>query len=246
MNLVFLGPPGAGKGTQAQALAQRHGMVQLSTGEMLRSAVRAEIDVGLRAKAIMEQGELVPDPVVIDIIATRLLEPDCAGGFILDGFPRTLAQAAVLDTLLERLHKSLDAVIEIRVDDEALIDRLAGRFSCAKCGSGYHDRYRPPKTAGICDVCGSKELTRRADDNPETLKSRLMAYYRETAPLIGYYFAQGKLRSLDGMAPIDEVQLKIERYCQFLRLEQHQGHGETGADQDLGTRAKSHRRARCI
>jgi len=246
VNIVFLGPPGAGKGTQAQALAQRHGMIQLSTGEMLRSAVRAETDVGLRAKAIMEKGKLVPDAIVVDIIATRLLEPDCAGGFILDGFPRTLAQAAVLDTLLERLHKSLDAVIEIKVDDDALIDRLSGRFSCAKCGIGYHDRYRQPKTAGVCDVCGSKEFARRADDIPETLKSRLMAYYRETAPLIGYYFAQGKLRSLDGMAPIDEVQLQIERYCQALRLEQHQGHGEAGADQDPAGRAKSQPKARCI
>ncbi len=246
MNLVFLGPPGAGKGTQAQVLAQRHGMIQLSTGEMLRQAAHAKTEIGLKAKAIMEQGALVPDAIVIDIIATRLLEPDCAEGFILDGFPRTLAQAAVLDTLLERLHKSLDAVIEIKVDDGALIDRLSGRFSCAKCGTGYHDRHRSPRTAGICDVCGSQEFTRRADDNPETLKSRLMAYYRETAPLVGYYFAQGKLRSLDGMAPIDEVQLEIERYCQALRLEQHQGHGKTGADQDPGARAKSHLKARCI
>jgi len=222
MNVIFLGAPGAGKGTQAQALGQRHGMIQLSTGEMLRSAVRAATDVGLKVKAIMERGELVPDNVVVNIIATRLVEPDCAGGFILDGFPRTLAQAAVLDALLERLHKNIDAVIEIKVDDAVLVDRLSGRSSCAKCGTGYHDRYRPPKAAGICDICGSKEFSRRADDNSETLKSRLMAYYRETAPLIGYYFAQGKLCSLDGMASIDDVQCKIERYCQALRLEKCQ------------------------
>ncbi len=216
MNLILLGPPGAGKGTQAQFLAQRYGLVQLSTGEILRAAVQAKTEMGLKAKATMDKGGLVPDNVVIDIIATRLVEPDCAGGFILDGFPRTLAQAAVLDTILERLNKTLDAVIEIKVDEGALVDRLCGRFSCAKCGAGYHDRHKPPKAAGLCDACGSSEFARRADDNVETLKNRLMAYYCETAPLVGYYFAQGKLRSLDGMATIDEVQGQIERYCQAL------------------------------
>jgi adenylate kinase len=216
MNLILLGPPGAGKGTQAQFLAERYRLVQLSTGEILRAAVQAKTEMGLKAKTTMEKGGLVPDSIVIDLIATRLVEPDCAGGFILDGFPRTLAQAAVLDTILERLSKRLDAVIEIRVDEAVLVDRLCGRFSCANCGSGYHDRYKPPKGAGICDVCGSREFSRRADDNVETLKNRLMAYYRETAPLIGYYFGQGKLRSLDGMATIDEVQGQIERYCEAL------------------------------
>ena len=180
MNLIFLGPPGAGKGTQAQAIAQRHGLIQLSTGEMLRSAVRTKTEVGLRAKPIMEGGGLVPDKVVIDIIAIRLSEPDSKVGFILDGFPRTLAQAAVLDTLLERLGKRLDAVVEIKVDDGALVDRLSGRFSCSKCGAGYHDRHKPLATAGICDVCGSSEFSRRADDNAETLRNRLTAFYRET------------------------------------------------------------------
>ncbi len=216
MNFILLGPPGAGKGTQAQFLAQRYGLVQLSTGEILRAAVQAKTEMGLKAKATMDKGGLVPDAIVIDIIATRLVEPDCAGGFILDGFPRTLAQAAVLDTILERLNKNLDAVIEIKVDEVALVDRLCGRFSCAKCGAGYHDRHKPPKAAGLCDVCGSREFARRADDNVETLKNRLMAYYCETAPLVGYYFAHGKLRSLDGMATIDEVQGQIERYCQAL------------------------------
>lgn len=216
MNLIFLGPPGAGKGTQAQVLAQRHGLTQLSTGEMLRSAVRAETEIGLKAKAIMEEGGLVPDKIVIDIIASRLAAPDCAPGFILDGFPRTLAQAAALDTLLASLGKRLDGVIEIRVDDGALVDRLSGRFSCAKCGHGYHDRHKLPARAGFCDVCGTSEFTRRADDNAETLKNRLMAYYRETAPLIGYYFGQGKLCSVDGMSGIDEVRAEIERSCEAL------------------------------
>lgn len=216
MNLIFLGPPGAGKGTQAQAMAQRHSLAQLSTGEMLRSAVRAETEIGLKAKAIMEEGGLVPDKIVIDIIAARLVAPECAGGFILDGFPRTLAQAAVLDTLLDKLGKRLDAVIEIRVEDAALVDRLSGRFSCAKCGHGYHDRHKLPATAGVCDACGSSEFTRRADDNAETLKNRLMAYYRETSPLIGYYFARGKLHKVNGMAAIDEVAGQIERSFQAL------------------------------
>ena len=186
MNLIFLGPPGAGKGTQAQAMAQRNNLVQLSTGEMLRAAVRANTDVGLKAKAIMEEGGLVPDKIVIDIIAAQLVAPECSTGFILDGYPRTLAQAVVLDTLLKSFGKNLDAVVEIKVDDAALIDRLSGRFSCSKCEAGYHDRHKPPVTAGVCDVCGSNEFTRRADDNAETLKNRLISYYRETAPLVGY------------------------------------------------------------
>ena len=186
IDLIFLGPPGAGKGTQAQAMAQRNNLVQLSTGEMLRAAVRANTDVGLKAKAIMEEGGLVPDKIVIDIIAAQLVAPECSTGFILDGYPRTLAQAVVLDTLLKSLGKNLDAVVEIKVDDAALIDRLSGRFSCSKCEAGYHDRHKPPVTAGVCDVCGSNEFTRRADDNAETLKNRLISYYRETAPLVGY------------------------------------------------------------
>lgn len=210
MNLVLLGPPGAGKGTQAQMLAARRGLVQLSTGDMLRSAVKAGTEIGLRAKAVMDSGQLVSDDIVIGIISERIEQPDCQKGFILDGFPRTLKQAAALEELLNKKGKALDAVIEFKVDDEALVDRVSGRFTCAKCGTGYHDRYKQPRVPGVCDVCGSSEFTRRADDNAETMRKRLMAYYRETAPLIGYYFAKGKLYSVDGMGSIDEVSRQID------------------------------------
>jgi len=211
MNLILLGPPGAGKGTQAGAIAASRGLVQLSTGDMLRAAVKAGTEVGKQAKEIMERGALVPDEVVIRIIDERIGQPDCENGFILDGFPRTLPQAAALDKLLTKKGKGLDLVIELKVDDAALVERISGRFACAKCGAGYHDKFKQPKTPGVCDVCGSTEFVRRADDNAETVKNRLMAYYKETAPLIGYYFAKGKLKSIDGMAPIDQVTREIER-----------------------------------
>jgi adenylate kinase len=210
MNIILLGPPGAGKGTQAQEIAARRGLAPLSTGDMLRAAVKAGTEIGRKAKAIMEKGSLVPDAIVISIIEDRIAAPDCKNGFILDGFPRTLAQAAALDLLMESKNRKVDVVIEIRVDDAALIERISGRFSCAKCGTGYHDKFKQPWTAGVCDVCGSREFTRRADDNAETVKNRLMAYYKETAPLIGYYFAKGKLRSIDGMTAIEEVTRQIE------------------------------------
>jgi adenylate kinase len=210
MNLILLGPPGAGKGTQAEAITKKFGLVQLSTGDMLRRAVKAGSPIGLEASAIMEAGGLVPDQIVIKIIAERIAAPDCARGFILDGFPRTLKQAAALDSLLASLHKQIDAVIEIKVDDKALIDRISGRYTCANCGASYHDTNCKPKVAGVCDRCGSKDFVRRADDNAETVKNRLMAYYRETAPLIGYYFAKGKLRTVDGMATISEVSRQID------------------------------------
>lgn len=211
MSLILLGPPGAGKGTQAAAIAAARGLVQLSTGDMLRAAVKAGTEVGKQAKAIMERGDLVPDEVVIRIIDDRITQPDCDSGFILDGFPRTLPQAAALDELLARKNKQLDLVIELKVDDAALVERISGRFACAKCGAGYHDRFKQPKTPGVCDVCGSTEFVRRADDNAETVRNRLMAYYKETSPLIGYYFAKGKLKSIDGMAPIEQVTREIER-----------------------------------
>jgi len=210
MNLILLGPPGAGKGTQAEAITKRRGLVQLSTGDMLRQAVKAGTAVGQEASAIMEAGGLVPDEIVIKIIAERIAAPDCAQGFILDGFPRTLKQAAALDELLASGGKKIDAVIELKVDDAALIDRISGRYMCASCGASYHDTNCMPKVAGVCDRCGAKDFVRRADDNVETVKNRLMAYYRETAPLIGYYFAKGKLKTVDGMAEIPQVSSQIE------------------------------------
>ena len=210
MKLILLGPPGAGKGTQAKEITSRRGLVQLSTGDMLREAVKAGSPVGLAAKEIMEAGKLVSDEIVIEIIEQRITEPDCAGGFILDGFPRTLAQAAALDALLGSKGTGIDCVIELRVDDDALVDRISGRYTCANCGMGYHDTFKQPKIAGTCDACGAKEFTRRPDDNAETVKTRLMAYYRETSPLIGYYFAKGKLRSGDGMQKIADVTRSID------------------------------------
>ena len=209
MIVILLGPPGAGKGTQAQTLAKTRGIVQLSTGDMLRAAVKAGTEVGRQADSIMKSGGLVSDEIVIRIISDRIQEPDCANGFLLDGFPRTLPQAVGLDKLLEQQGKTLDVVVEMKVDDTALIERITGRFTCAKCGTGYHDTFKPTKAKDTCDSCGSHEFLRRADDNAETVKSRLMAYYRETAPLIGYYFAKGKLKSIDGMAQIDEVEQQL-------------------------------------
>lgn len=210
MNLILLGPPGAGKGTQAEALVQSHGLVQLSTGGMLREAVKAGSEVGKQAQSIMASGGLVSDDIVIRIIADRIVQDDCKRGFILDGFPRTLAQASALDKLLHDSGLSLDYVIELKVDDQALVDRISGRFSCAKCGAGYHDRNKPTRVPGICDACGATEFTRRADDNAETVQKRLMAYYRETAPLIGYYYAKGVLTTVDGMAPMVEITRSLE------------------------------------
>ena len=211
MNLILLGPPGAGKGTQAKELAVRRGLVQLSTGEMLRSAAQASTEIGMRAKAIMDRGDLVPDDVVVSIIAERMDQPDCRTGVILDGFPRNLQQAAALDRMLAKKKKKLNAVIDLKVDDSKLVERIVGRFTCAKCGEGYHDRFKRPNVRGVCDVCQGTEFTRRPDDNAETVTRRLMVYYRETSPLTGYYFCKGNLRTVDGMAPIEEVLAAIER-----------------------------------
>jgi adenylate kinase len=210
MNLILLGPPGAGKGTQAEAITEKRGLVQLSTGEMLRQAVKAGTPIGREASAIMEAGGLVPDKIVIQIIAERIAAPDCAKGFILDGFPRTLKQAAALDVLLASLGKQIDAVIEIKVDDKVLIDRISGRYMCANCGASYHDTNCKPKVEGVCDRCGSKAFVRRADDNAETVKARLAAYHAQTAPILPYYRAKGILRQVDGMAEIAEVTRQIE------------------------------------
>jgi adenylate kinase len=210
MNLILLGPPGAGKGTQAKRLEDRYGLKQISTGDMLRAEVRSGSEVGLQAKAIMERGELVPDAIIIAMLAARVADPALAKGFILDGFPRTVPQAEALDLVLKQLSMPLDHVIELQVDDAALVERISGRFTCAKCGEGYHDRFKQPKQENICDVCGSGEFTRRADDKAETVAARLEAYHRQTAPLLPYYAAQGILRVVDGMAEMDEVARQVE------------------------------------
>jgi len=210
MNLILLGPPGAGKGTQARMLAESRSLVQLSTGDMLRAAVAAGTDVGKQAKETMEKGELVSDDIVISIISQRIDEADCADGFILDGFPRTVAQAEALDGILTQKNKTLDTVIEIKVDDEPLVQRITGRFTCAKCGEGYHDTFRRPATDGICDKCAGSEFSRRKDDNEETVRSRLQAYHAQTVPLIAYYGGSGRLKSVDGMLDIASVTRQIE------------------------------------
>ncbi len=210
-NLMLLGPPGAGKGTQAKEIAARHGLTQLSTGDMLRASIAAGSEIGKRVKEIMAKGELVPDEVVIGIVAERMDAPDCKNGVILDGFPRNLAQAAAFDKVLAARKKKLDVVIELEVDDKLLIKRITGRFTCAKCGAGYHDDFKLPRIKGVCDVCGSTEFTRRADDNEATVTRRLAVYHRETSPLIQYYAGKGILRSVDGMAAIAQVAQAIDK-----------------------------------
>jgi len=210
LNIILLGPPGAGKGTQAKFIEDRHGLKQLSTGEMLRAAVNAGTETGKKAKAVMDRGELVSDEIVVGIIADRLDAPDVKKGFILDGFPRNTAQAEALDRMLAGKGLKLDAVIEMKVDQEALIERITGRYTCAKCGKGYHDKFEKPKLAGVCDVCGSKDFTRRADDNETAVRKRLVDYNNQTAPLVSYYGTRGALKTIDGMAEISDVTRQIE------------------------------------
>jgi adenylate kinase len=205
MQLILLGPPGGGKGTQAKRLQDEDGIVQLSSGDMLRAAVASGSEVGRQAKAVMEAGKLVSDQIVIGIIAERIERPDAIKGFVLDGFPRTTAQAEALDAMLKARGRRLDLAIEVRVPDGMIVERIAGRFTCAKCGTGYHDKFRPPKVAGVCDNCGSREFFRRPDDNEAAVRTRLEAYHRQTAPLLPYYREQGILHTIDGTKPIEEV-----------------------------------------
>lgn len=209
MNIILLGPPGAGKGTQAARLVAERGMAQLSTGDMLRAAVKAGTPVGLQAKAVMEAGELVSDAIVSALIGERLDQADTAEGVIFDGYPRTAAQADALDLLLSERGRALDWVIELEVDEAALTDRIVGRFTCAQCGTGYHDRFKRPVAKGACDVCGAREFKRRPDDNADTVGTRMAEYRAKTAPILPHYEARGLVRRVDGMAGMDDVSRAI-------------------------------------
>jgi adenylate kinase len=211
LNLILLGPPGAGKGTQASRLVKERGLVQLSTGDMLRAAVAAQTPVGLQAKSVMESGGLVSDEIVNGILSERLDHDDARQGFILDGYPRTSVQALALDAMLTEKGLALDHVIELEVDEDALVDRITGRFTCAKCGEGYHDRHKQPKVAGVCDVCGATEFKRRPDDNAETVRTRMAEYRAKTAPILPHYEARGLVSRVDGMADMDAVAASIDR-----------------------------------
>lgn len=211
MNIILLGPPGAGKGTQSTRLVDRHGMRQLSTGDMLRAAVKAGTPVGLRAKAVMEAGQLVSDQIVSDLIDAELAAMGEETGAIFDGYPRTEAQAVALDALLAKHGRALDHVIELAVDEDALVERITGRFTCAQCGEGYHDVFKQPAVAGTCDKCGSTEFKRRPDDNEETVRTRMTEYRAKTAPILPYYEARDLVARVDGMAEIDQVSAAIEK-----------------------------------
>ena len=208
--LILMGPPGGGKGTQAKRIQERYGIPQLSTGDMLRAAVSAGTPIGKQAKTVMDAGKLVSDEIMVGLIAERIDQADCTTGFILDGFPRTIPQAEALDKLLKSKGIKLDSVIEVQVPDEKLVTRITGRFTCKACGEGYHDTFKTPKKAGVCDVCGGTEFSRRADDNAETVKARLAAYHAQTAPLLPYYEGQGLLKVVDGDRDMSVVTADLE------------------------------------
>jgi len=209
MNVILLGPPGCGKGTQAKRLEKTKGLVQLSTGDMLRKEIAEKSDVGVLVSDVMDSGQLVSDDIIIKLISVRIDAPDCKNGFILDGFPRTMAQADALSQMLTHKGLSVGKVIELKVDDDAMISRITGRFSCSSCGTGYHDEFNRPRKAGVCDVCCGVVFTRRADDNEETVRSRLVAYREQTAPIIAFYDKMGILSRVDGMADIDKVEADL-------------------------------------
>ena len=215
VNIILLGPPGAGKGTQARRLVEERGLVQLSTGDMLREAQASGTEMGKLVAEVMKQGKLVTDEIVIGLIREKLESSD-APGFIFDGFPRTLGQADALGALLAGMGQKVDGVIEMQVDDTALVDRISGRFTCGNCGEVYHDTTKPTKVPGVCDVCGSTDLRRRPDDNADSLKTRLLEYYKKTSPLIGYYYAKGDLHPIDGMADVDQVAAQMDAVLKAL------------------------------
>ncbi|WP_372840523.1 adenylate kinase [Phaeovulum sp.] len=209
--LILLGPPGAGKGTQARMLEDRFGLIQLSTGDLLRAAVAARTPAGKAAKSVMEAGQLVSDEIVLAVLKERMAQPDVKAGVILDGFPRTAGQAAALDALLSAAGQKVTAAISLEVDDEAMVARVSGRTTCASCGEGYHEQFKRPAVAGVCDKCGGTEFKRRADDNAETARERLIAYHAQTAPLIAHYEKAGVLEKIDAMGSIDEIGAGLSR-----------------------------------
>jgi len=210
MNCILLGPPGAGKGTQARRIEETHGVVQLSTGDMLRVTAASGSALGHEVKAVMDAGELVGDDIMIRMIAARIDQPDCAGGFLLDGFPRTAAQAEALDAMLAQRGQKLDHVVQLAADEDALVERIAGRFTCARCGEGYHDRFKTPDVVGVCDKCGGTDFLRRDDDRAEAARQRLVVYRQQTEPILPYYADRGVLQRIDGMADIDQVASAID------------------------------------